>query len=59
MLLAVTIWSPGETLLFLSIMVGVCWFYWKKFTASNPEVGTAVKKAAATKAISLIAKWLK
>lgn len=59
MLLGVTIWSPGETLLIFSIFVGVLWHYWKKYTASNPEVGAAVKKAAATKAIGLIGKWLK
>jgi hypothetical protein len=59
MLSTIQIWSPGETFMFLCILMGVCWFYWNKFNKSNPEAGARVKKMAAAKAIGLIAKWLK
>ena len=56
---AISILSPGETLLFFSVVVGVLMYQWKSYTTKNPEMGTAVKKAAATTAIKLITRWLK
>lgn len=59
MLLAVSIWGPGETLLFMAIMFWVVVIYGNKYLSSNPEVKDMAKKAAAKKAMNIIAKWLK
>jgi len=59
MLLAVSIWGPGEALLFMAIMFWVVVIYGNKYLSSNPEVKDMAKKAAAKKAMNIIAKWLK
>lgn len=59
MLLAVSIWGPGETLFFMAIMFWVVVIYANKYLSSNPEVKDMAKKAAAKKAMNIIAKWLK
>jgi hypothetical protein len=45
----------GYTVLFLAVLMMCA----KKFANSNPEVKDAAKKAAATKAIQLIARFFK
>jgi len=59
MLLGVTIWSPGQVMMFLCFIVVMLIHAGNKFLASNPDVKDVAKKAAAKKAMSLIAKWLK
>jgi hypothetical protein len=56
MILAITIWSPGEVVLFLGILAGVAHYLAKKYLDANPSVKDAAKEAAAKKAIGLIAK---
>ncbi len=43
----------------LMLFIGVVLYYAKKFGNANPEVKEAAKKAAASKAISLIGRLLK
>ena len=45
----------GYTVLFLAVVI----YCTKKFASSNPEVGEAAKKAAASKAIQLIGRFFK
>ncbi len=57
MLFAVTIWNPGQVVLFLGLVVALAYHFSKKYLSD--DVKDAAKKAAASKAISLIGKWLK
>lgn len=59
MLLAVSIWGPGETLIFLAIIFWVVVIYGNKYLSSNPEVKDMAKQATAKKVMSIIARWLK
>ena len=45
----------GYTVLFLAVVIMLA----RKFGEANPEVGNAAKKAAANKALQLIARFFK
>lgn len=57
MLLAVTIYSPGEFIVLMAICAGIILHFAKKHLPD--EVKDTAKKAATSKAIGLIGKWLK
>ncbi len=57
MLFAVTILSPGEFIVLMAICVGIALHWAKKHLPD--EVKDTAKKAATSKAIGLIGKWLK
>ena len=49
----------GKAIAIFGLSVGIIWHFAKKYGVSNPDVATAAKKAAASKVISLIGKWMK
>lgn len=59
MLLAITLMSPGEAMIYFFLSIWILVYFSNKLLAKNPEVKDMAKKAATQKAISLISKWLK
>lgn len=59
MLLAFRMASLSEVFFFLFISAMCVMYFAQKYLTDNPEVKSAAKKAAASKAIGMIGKWLK
>lgn len=59
MLLGFTLLSFDQFLFFFVLALCYWMYLGKKYLASNPSVKSAAKQAVASKAVSLIAKWLR
>ncbi len=59
MLLAFRMANSSEMICFIFVCMMWLMYFGRKYLTDNPDVKSAAKKAAASKAIGIIGKWLK